>query len=134
MGRQDIKKEANKNTKYQYQYQKIPKVILAICTQNFNKKSTPELVGLPHPRIFLQSKYHQYPQVLKSYIPPFTEQPAPYACSSIVVPASLLNRVLSEKLDQDLWTREKPQTQTFKGGENPRDNSTNEEYIPPEGN
>lgn len=51
---------------------------------------------------------------------------------SIVVPASLLNRVLSEKLDQDLWTREKPQTRTFKGGENPRDNSTNEEYIPPE--
>ena len=39
---------------------------------------------------------------------------------SIVVPASLLNRVLSEKLDQDPWTREKPQTWTFKGGENPR--------------
>lgn len=120
MGRQNIKKEAVKNIKISINIKEYQRWSL-LPTLKISTRSLP------------LNLWDYLPQV-SSWSLSTTKTPSAKiihtslhcaACSlcmllSIVVPASLLNRVLSEKLDQDPWTREKPQTWTFKGGDNPR--------------
>lgn len=71
MVREETEKEADKNIKGYY----YRDVILANCTQNFNKKSTPELLRVPHLRISLVSPWVlPIPQVIKPHLSPLCTQ------------------------------------------------------------